>query len=292
MENQEGRRASGGWPHAIVDHLRGAVMVRCGEVSSRFATHVVDSRAANDLLAVGGRPLRRGGPRPADARTAVSRRATPGAISRCRHPSAAPALEQEHTLPFEHGRPCPCPDGRTHAPSAERVQSNEKSGRFSDRRLPIRSACRRASRPDRHRRPSWILGRQRIRANSRPHSGLRSSASCATHRVSFGGARFTATAVRHRACGTTAIFTLMHAVMLRSLPVADPSRLYRIGDGDTCCVQGGPQDRWGMFSFPLYERLKAATPEFEEVTAFQAGGGRLSVRRQGIDTARRPLRSE
>ena len=47
-----------------------------------------------------------------------------------------------------------------------------------------------------------------------------------------------------------------------------------------------------MFSFPLYERLKAETPEFEEVTAFQAGRGRLSVRRQGIESAARPLRSE
>src|SRR5437867_7070916 len=33
--------------------------------------------------------------------------------------------------------------------------------------------------------------------------------------------------------GTTAIFTLIHAVMLRSLPVADPESLYRIGDGET-----------------------------------------------------------
>src|SRR5881394_3325595 len=78
--------------------------------------------------------------------------------------------------------------------------------------------------------------------------------------------------------GTTAIFTLIHAVMLRSLPVADPASLYRVGDGDDCCVEGGPQDRWGLFSFPLYERLKAETPEFEEVTAFQAGGWRISVR--------------
>ena len=92
--------------------------------------------------------------------------------------------------------------------------------------------------------------------------------------------------------GTTAIFTLIHAVMLRSLPVSDPSRLYRIGDGDSCCVQGGPQDRWGMFSFPLFERLKAELPEFEEVTAFQAGGARLSVRRQGVRRRLRPLRAE
>ncbi len=106
---------------------------------------------------------------------------------------------------------------------------------------------------------------------------------------------FTAAAVLTLALGiggTTAIFTLIHAVMLCSLPVSDPGRLYRVGEGDECCVEGGPQDTWGMFSFPLYERLKAETPEFEEVTAFQAGRWRLSVRRQGAESAARPLRSE
>jgi predicted permease len=92
--------------------------------------------------------------------------------------------------------------------------------------------------------------------------------------------------------GTTAIFTMIHAVMLRSLPVSDPALLYRIGDGDDCCVKGGPQDRWGMYSFPLYERLKASAPEFEEMAAFQAGGARLSVRREGGGEAAKPLRSE
>ena len=92
--------------------------------------------------------------------------------------------------------------------------------------------------------------------------------------------------------GTTAIFTMIHAIMLRSLPVADPALLYRIGDGDDCCVEGGPQDRWGMFSFPLYERLKAAAPEFDEMAAFQAGGARRSVRREGSALPARPLRSE
>jgi predicted permease len=106
---------------------------------------------------------------------------------------------------------------------------------------------------------------------------------------------FTATAILTLALGiggTTAIFTLIHAIMLRSLPVADPAALYRIGDGDDCCVEGGTQDRWGMFSFPLYQRLKAETPEFEELTGFQAGLRRLSVRRQGVESAARPLRSE
>ncbi len=106
---------------------------------------------------------------------------------------------------------------------------------------------------------------------------------------------FTAAAVLTLALGiggTTAIFTLIHAVMLRSLPVSDPGRLYRVGEGDECCVEGGPQDTWGMFSFPLYERLKTEAPEFEEVTAFQAGRWRLGVRRQGVESLARPLRSE
>src|SRR5512139_4237950 len=79
--------------------------------------------------------------------------------------------------------------------------------------------------------------------------------------------------------GTTAIFSLIHTVMLRSLPVADPARLYRIGDGNDCCVTGGPQDRWGLYSYPLFLRLKENLPEFEELTAFQAGPNRMSVRR-------------
>ena len=106
---------------------------------------------------------------------------------------------------------------------------------------------------------------------------------------------FTATAVLTMALGiggTTAIFTLIHAVMLRSLPVADPAQLYRIGEGDDCCVEGGPQDRWGMVSYPLFERLKKEAPEFEELTAFQAGRETVTVRREGVDTVGRPLRSE
>jgi len=106
---------------------------------------------------------------------------------------------------------------------------------------------------------------------------------------------FTAAAILTLALGiggTTAIFTLIHAVMLRSLPVSDPGRLYRVGDDNDCCIQGSPQDRWGRFSFSLYERLKKETPEFEELAAFQAGEGLFGVRRQGTEMAARPLRAE
>ena len=82
--------------------------------------------------------------------------------------------------------------------------------------------------------------------------------------------------------GTTAIFTLIHAVMLRSLPVSDPALLYRIGDGDDCCVEGGPQDRWGMYSFPLYERLESSDARIPR-------SSRLSGRR-GPDQRETPRR--
>ena len=92
--------------------------------------------------------------------------------------------------------------------------------------------------------------------------------------------------------GTTAIFTLIDAVMLRSLPVTDPSTLYRVGEGDDCCVEGGPQNKWGFYSYNLVQRLKDQAPEFAEVTAFQAGLGRVSVRRSGSSATAAPFRSE
>jgi MacB-like periplasmic core domain len=106
---------------------------------------------------------------------------------------------------------------------------------------------------------------------------------------------FTLTAVLTLALGigaTTAIFSLIHTVMLKSLPVVDPSSLYRIGDGGDCCVEGSPQENWGMFSYPFYEEMKKNTPEFAELAAFQAGGWQISTRRSDSDHEAKPLHSE
>ena len=106
---------------------------------------------------------------------------------------------------------------------------------------------------------------------------------------------FTLTAVLTLAIGigaTTAIFTLVHAIMLKSLPVADPAQLYRIGDTQTCCIDGWEDDDWSLFSYQLYQRLAAAAPEFEETTAFQAGAQISSIRSTTRDTVARPLRTE
>src|SRR5580698_8766841 len=106
---------------------------------------------------------------------------------------------------------------------------------------------------------------------------------------------FTLTAMLTLALGigaTTAIFSLIYSVMLKSLPVVDPSSLYRIGAGTDCCVEGGPQDEWGMYSYPLFLRLKTAAPEFEGMAAFQSAGNQFSVRRGQSDNIAKPLRGE
>jgi len=99
---------------------------------------------------------------------------------------------------------------------------------------------------------------------------------------------FTLTAVITLALGigaNTAIFTLVQGILLRSLPVSDPKQLYRIGDNDDCCVEGGfPGDAgdtgdFTIFSTDLYQYLKTSAPEFEQLAAVQAGQGLWSVRR-------------
>jgi predicted permease len=80
---------------------------------------------------------------------------------------------------------------------------------------------------------------------------------------------------------TTAIFSLIHTVMLKSLPVADPSALYRIGTGKVCCYIDTPQGEWGLFSYDFYHRIQKSAPQFQQIAAFQAEPHILSIRRSG-----------
>jgi hypothetical protein len=47
-----------------------------------------------------------------------------------------------------------------------------------------------------------------------------------------------------------------------------------------------------MYSFPMYERLKVETPEFEQVAAFQAGLSQFSLRREAVDQIPKSLSGE
>jgi len=106
---------------------------------------------------------------------------------------------------------------------------------------------------------------------------------------------FTATAVLTLALGigaTTAIFTLVHAVLLKSLPVAKPAELIRIGDVENCCVSSGLRDDWSMFSCEMYKNFREGTRGFTELAAFQAGRGLLGIRRSGSNQPAESLRSQ
>ncbi|HEY3454861.1 MAG TPA: ABC transporter permease [Bryobacteraceae bacterium] len=98
----------------------------------------------------------------------------------------------------------------------------------------------------------------------------------------------TTTAVITLALGigaTTAIFTLVHQVMLKSLPVAKPEELWRIGDKVRCCNWGGytqgDDGNFSLFSWEAYKNFRARTPEFTDLAALQAGNAPLGVRKAG-----------
>ncbi len=99
---------------------------------------------------------------------------------------------------------------------------------------------------------------------------------------------FTTTALITLALGigaTTAIFTLVHQVMLKSLPVSKPGELWRIGDKVRCCNWGGytqgDDGNFALFSWEAYKNFRARTPEFTDLAALQAGNAPLGVRRVG-----------
>jgi predicted permease len=87
---------------------------------------------------------------------------------------------------------------------------------------------------------------------------------------------------------TTAIFTLVHQVMLKSLPVAKPEELWRIGDKIRCCNWGGytqgEDGDFALFSWEAYRNFRDHTPEFVDLAALQAGNAPLGVRRAGSPT--------
>jgi hypothetical protein len=63
---------------------------------------------------------------------------------------------------------------------------------------------------------------------------------------------FTATAVLTLAMGigaNTAIFTLIHAVLLQSLPVSRPEPLYSLSDGESRGETGALQGKFHLYSF-------------------------------------------
>lgn len=106
---------------------------------------------------------------------------------------------------------------------------------------------------------------------------------------------FTVTALITLAIGigaNTAIFTLVHGVLLKNLPVANPAQLYKFGTEYDCCVEGDLQGNWSMFSYPFYEYARDHTPAFEQLAAAQTNRPDLSVRRTDSTAAAESLEGE
>jgi predicted permease len=82
---------------------------------------------------------------------------------------------------------------------------------------------------------------------------------------------------------TSAIFSLVYAVLLRSLSVADPADLLRLGKAAQCCYTGGySQDReFSIVSYDLYTYFRDHTEGFSELAAFGASELGYGVRRKG-----------
>ena len=110
---------------------------------------------------------------------------------------------------------------------------------------------------------------------------------------------FTVVAVLTLALGigaNAAIFTLVNALMLKSLPVADPKTLIRLGNNNDCCVGIHFRDNgeYSYFTTDSYEYLRKNVPEFEELAAMQAGFAYRPVvmRRDNTEDAPRSVMGE
>jgi putative ABC transport system permease protein len=97
---------------------------------------------------------------------------------------------------------------------------------------------------------------------------------------------------------TSAIFTLVHQVLLKSLPVSDPAGLWRVGDNEQCCRNSGVPDYtdkpndWSLFSYEQYREFREQTPEFESLAAFEAKDSEMAVQRTGSQHPAQPYYGE
>jgi predicted permease len=80
---------------------------------------------------------------------------------------------------------------------------------------------------------------------------------------------------------TTSIFTLSYAVLFRSLSVANPHELYRLGKEARCCyITAYSQEKgFTLVSYDLYQYLRDHTKGFAELAAFSSPEPSFGVRR-------------
>jgi hypothetical protein len=91
----------------------------------------------------------------------------------------------------------------------------------------------------------------------------------------------------------TAIFTLIDAVMLRTLPVRNPQELMLLGKGDWVGITDGlPSGPVQLFSHPFYRELREKNGVFSDVLAQQSFNTRAHVRVSGSAGTPIPLETQ
>src|SRR6266404_1086831 len=92
----------------------------------------------------------------------------------------------------------------------------------------------------------------------------------------------------------TTIFTLVNAVLLKSLPVRQPQELVLFsnaqGEGTST---GDPRvGRWDQFSYLAYQYIHNHNQSFQDICAFRSGDTRLSIRKTGVESGQPAQRAQ
>jgi predicted permease len=76
----------------------------------------------------------------------------------------------------------------------------------------------------------------------------------------------------------TAIFSMVNALLMKSLPVDRPEQLVLLSNGYTRGFVSGQKGRWSIYSYPLYRHLRDNQTAFEGIASFRTELDRLNVR--------------
>ncbi len=92
----------------------------------------------------------------------------------------------------------------------------------------------------------------------------------------------------------TAIFTLVNAVVLKPLPVANPEELVLFSDSPSEGTSLGDPvtGKWRLFSYSAYRYFREHNDSFQELAAFRSGEARLSVRLEGEQSGEGATRAQ
>jgi len=85
----------------------------------------------------------------------------------------------------------------------------------------------------------------------------------------------------------TAIFTLVNAVLLKSIPVSNPEQLVIFTDqtNEGTSIEDSPRDgQWRRYSYASYQYLRGHNQSIEDLVAFRSGESRLSIRQTGAES--------